>query len=93
MIYYICDTDFSVRKIEQVGPIMYMQVILKFQDMNVNNIEYSNYYIITEFFMITRADGSIFAISTFLPTGNPAAGNEAGVAINEWLTSFRLVAF
>jgi hypothetical protein len=92
-IFYSSDFDFNVRRIEQVGPLMYMQVMLRLKDISVANVAYSNYYIIREYFLVTRADGALFSISTFLPTENPAVGSEAGADINEWLTSFRLVSF
>jgi hypothetical protein len=89
---YSSGLNFSVRRIEQVGPLLYIQVMLTFEDVKVNNIDYSSYYIIREFFMITRGN-DLFGITTLLPTENPAVANSSSVAINEWLTSFRLAAF
>jgi len=89
---YSSGLNFSVRRIEQVGPLLYMQVMLMFKDVKVNDIDYSSYYLIKEFFIVTR-NRDLFSITTLLPTENPAVGNSSSVAINEWLSSFRLAAF
>ncbi len=68
---YSSNLDFSVRRIEQVGPLMYMQIMYRFKDISVNHVYYPHFYVIREFFLLAR-NGDLFAISTFLPMENPA---------------------
>jgi hypothetical protein len=89
---YSSHLDVNVRRIEQVGPLMYMQAMIKLKNVNVNKVDYPIYYIIKEYFLVARND-SLFVITTQIPTDNPTVGNAATVAINEWLSSFRLAAF
>jgi hypothetical protein len=92
-LYLDENIDFSILQIQQVGPVLYTKVLKKFHNIKVNNVEYTMYYVIEENFIVARDNGELVFITTFLPTENPAVSNETSAAINEWLSSFRVVGF
>jgi hypothetical protein len=83
------DPTVNVRRIEQAGPVMYIQAIITMNNVNVENIDYDKYYM-KETFLVNR-DKDMLIISTLVPTPNPLVQSGAFAAVNEWLTSFRRV--
>jgi hypothetical protein len=79
----------SIRNIQKVGPVAYVQMIITLNDVSVNDVKYDRYFIIRELFIIS-SHNDLNVVATTIPTDNPFAPGQTAAAINEWLASFHL---
>lgn len=61
-----------VKNIQKVGPLLYVQIIIEFENVTVGKHHYDRYFLIKEAFVISRKD-STTALVTLIPTDNPLA--------------------
>jgi DNA-binding ferritin-like protein (Dps family) len=81
--------DLLVRNIQKVGPVLYMQVVLVFNAVGVDQKPVEKLFIVKEYFLTATAT-ELTAIVTHIPSEVPDFDGDNFRHVNLWLGSFRL---
>jgi hypothetical protein len=80
---------FSLRNIQKVGPVLYAQVIVKFEDVVVNTTWKPKLFLVREYYLISK-ESNLIILETNALSEIPSFVGEYFDDINQWLGGFYL---
>jgi hypothetical protein len=82
---------FSLRNIQKVGPVLYAQVVLKFDDIVVNGKKKQKLFLVREYYLISK-ENDLLVLETNVVSEVPSFVGGYFDDVNQWLAAFYLAA-